>query len=474
MIQVNKTFFILFIIAVYASLIRGKRDVFRKLDVFEDAFSMPKYEMKMDEIISESILTADIEQQAIQQQEQQLRQKEQQGELPQFQQVSTSEQIVLQSPDGQKYRCVFPLLINDRNQLDDDNGDNDKQSQQLDEGSLLNRAVSAIEPLKKSCLISVDGWWTYEYCHLNYLRQYHQKLVPQLDTNGQPIQQHQQQQQGGGVQLQRVLATPQIVYDYYLGRYAPINPERISNNNNNNNNMQLVRHPRTNARGVLFKISGGSMCDVIGKQRKVDVFFYCSTTGVRRFSSVKELSTCVYSLNIYVPELCQLAEFVPQDENVVNQINCQLVLSDDEYDQKLKAVEEFQKQQQQLQRSKEQSQQKASYQGNKQANKGKQKMAQLSLQELLQKMLPQEFKKNVGGQNQEQDGQIKFLMKKFDSADFQSLFNGDGEEDSVSGESQQDGSHETPSSSQDSGDGKDSGSQQSMEDILKEVFNIEL
>ncbi|KAI3637098.1 hypothetical protein MIR68_004804 [Amoeboaphelidium protococcarum] len=464
---------IIFIIAVLVSVIYGKSDVFRRLDVYEDVHSMPKYEMKMDEIISESILTADIEQQAIQQQEQQLRQQDQLGEMPQqLQQVSTSEKIVLQSPDGLKYRCVFPLLINDRDQSDVDN--DDKQNQQLDEGSLLNKAVSAIEPLKKSCLISVDGWWTYEYCHLNYLRQYHQKLVPQLDANGQPIQQHQQQQQqGGGVQLQTVFATPQVVYDYYLGRYAAANPDRSINTNN----VQLVRHPRTNARGVLFKISGGSMCEVIGKQRKVDVFFYCSTTGVRRFSSVKELSTCVYSLNIYVPELCQLTEFVPQDENVVNQINCQLVLSDDEYDQKLKTVEEeSQKQQQQQQRVNEQNQKKASSKGNKQAIKGKQNMAQLSLQELLQKMLPEEFKKNVGGQNQGQDGQIKFLMKQFDSADFQSLFNGDGdgEEDSVSGELQQDGSHQTPSSPQDSGDGQDSGSEQSMEDILKEVFKIEL
>lgn len=51
------------------------------------------------------------------------------------------------------------------------------------------------------------------------------------------------------------------MYDYYLGRYAAANSDRSINSNN----VLLVRHPRTNARGVLFKISGGSMCEVIGK-----------------------------------------------------------------------------------------------------------------------------------------------------------------------------------------------------------------
>lgn len=43
---------------------------------------------------------------------------------------------------------------------------------------LVEQGMVMLEPLIGKCLKFVEGWWTYEYCHRQYVRQYHETSTP--------------------------------------------------------------------------------------------------------------------------------------------------------------------------------------------------------------------------------------------------------------------------------------------------------
>ncbi|EKX32128.1 hypothetical protein GUITHDRAFT_148825 [Guillardia theta CCMP2712] len=112
--------------------------------------------------------------------------------------------------------------------------------------------------LSGTCFYRVEGWWTYEFCYQKHLKQFHQENS--VNT------------------AEFMLGT---LFSMLLpGSYVD---------------------PQTYTKGTI--------CDVTGEPRQVEVQFKCATDSLNVVSSIKEKSTCKYALVFYTPLICNHPAF---------------------------------------------------------------------------------------------------------------------------------------------------------------------
>lgn len=73
-----------------------------------------------------------------------------------------SESITVTSQGQEKYQCHLPKLA---------------KKDDLEEGTLETSALDYLEPLFTGdvCSYRIESYWTYEICHGNYIKQYHEE-----------------------------------------------------------------------------------------------------------------------------------------------------------------------------------------------------------------------------------------------------------------------------------------------------------
>jgi hypothetical protein len=64
-------------------------------------------------------------------------------------------------------------------------------------------------------------------------------------------------------------------------------------------------------RYLVQKMGGGTWCELIKRNRKIEVQFQCDPSGGDRIAWIQEISTCNYLLVIHTPKLCNDLAFVP-------------------------------------------------------------------------------------------------------------------------------------------------------------------
>ena len=64
-------------------------------------------------------------------------------------------------------------------------------------------------------------------------------------------------------------------------------------------------------RYLVQKMGGGTWCELIKKNRRIEVQFQCDPSGGDRVAWIKETSTCSYLMVIHTPKLCNDMAFVP-------------------------------------------------------------------------------------------------------------------------------------------------------------------
>lgn len=76
---------------------------------------------------------------------------------------SESETIVVTSQAQEKYQCYLPKLA--------------KKDDLENSSTLETNALDYIEPLFTGnvCNYRIESYWTYEICHGNYIKQYHEE-----------------------------------------------------------------------------------------------------------------------------------------------------------------------------------------------------------------------------------------------------------------------------------------------------------
>jgi hypothetical protein len=82
-------------------------------------------------------------------------------------------------------------------------------------------------------------------------------------------------------------------------------------------------------RFLVQKMGGGTWCDLIHKNRRIEIQFQCDPSGGDRIAWVKETSTCSYLMVVHTPKLCNDLAFLPVkrvgEGEGVNEIVCQKV-----------------------------------------------------------------------------------------------------------------------------------------------------
>ncbi|RKO94650.1 hypothetical protein BDK51DRAFT_43524 [Blyttiomyces helicus] len=152
------------------------------------------------------------------------------------------------------------------------------------------------------CLhVSQDsGWWTYEYCHRQYVRQYHPtaKGEPHPDA------------------------------DYFLAIFSPdppahafYGPGRIGSGEAG---AEFVEHDEDGRHFLRQWWGDGTICDYTGRPRMVEVQFHCCNG--EHVSSIKEVAVCVYIVIIHTNRICREQYFKPRPTVAPSSIECRPIM----------------------------------------------------------------------------------------------------------------------------------------------------
>ncbi|KAI9184164.1 Protein OS-9 [Blastocladiella emersonii ATCC 22665] len=133
-------------------------------------------------------------------------------------------------------------------------------------------ALAQLQTLRDGpCLSIVQAWWRYEYCHDLSVTQSHDmgdKEPPLVYVLGKQ-------------DASRSATTAQ-----------PADPAAYAVKSAGGRKYLATRY------------RGGTVCDLTGKPRTIEVRYHCSADGVTRMSQVHETSVCNYLLSLYTPLMC--------------------------------------------------------------------------------------------------------------------------------------------------------------------------
>jgi hypothetical protein len=130
------------------------------------------------------------------------------------------------------------------------------------------------------------GWWTYEFCYGKSIRQYHQE-------KDQPIR-------------------PQD--EFVLGRQTEADRLKLKEEEPEEFNKDYFSEMYTH----------GTPCDITGQLRSSEVRYYCSTDkSTTLISDIKEPASCVYTISVMTPLVCEHPHFAPKKEKVL-EVYCAL------------------------------------------------------------------------------------------------------------------------------------------------------
>lgn len=173
-----------------------------------------------------------------------------------------------------------------------------------------------LRPLEGNCMFLNNGWWTYAFCHNRYIKQFH-ALLP-----------------GNQVPVYPPIEDP-ATESFILGQ-TPAN-ERHSDAELYGNVPSQIDEGLTSVdaigeqRYLMQKMEGGTWCELIKRNRRIEIQFQCDPSGGDRIAWIKETTTCSYLMVIRTPKLCNDLAFLPitrPNGEGVNQIVCQKVAAD--------------------------------------------------------------------------------------------------------------------------------------------------
>jgi protein OS-9 len=125
----------------------------------------------------------------------------------------------------------------------------EKELSEVEEEKELARATSRgwelLSDLEGKCLYFVSGWWSYSFCHNREVRQFHQ-LPPQQNNQWPPTEDPDTQ-------------------SYVLGQVSA--DADGSRNPGEGTELQATGELRY----LVQKLGGGTICDLTGKERKIEV-----------------------------------------------------------------------------------------------------------------------------------------------------------------------------------------------------------
>jgi len=214
--------------------------------------------------------------------------------------------VVMTKKGGKRYRCYLPL---DPNATSKDPA-----------GSVAPAAIpsvaSFLESLKGSCFYRMEGWWTYEYCFMKSVRQFHQEKTKKNDKE----------------------ESTAITQDYSLGTYwlpppaaaSAADGEAGGASKDGAGGSELgefrgeVREDAKSKSKYWAQMHGnGTHCDLTQKPRESEVRFVCASEP-SHLAAIEEVSTCSYAVTFRSDLLCSHPELGREKkEDSVESVQCE-------------------------------------------------------------------------------------------------------------------------------------------------------
>ncbi|KAG9240663.1 glucosidase II beta subunit-like protein-domain-containing protein [Calycina marina] len=236
---------------------------------------------------------------------------------------------------GESYLCTIPIVdVPVKNQTAEAEA---RAAEQKELTRATNKGWELLQSMEGNCLYYVSGWWSYSFCYNAEIVQFHQ--LPPL-----PGQATLPPKPDPGTK------------QYVLGRaQPPDNKKALATEDEWGNQIEVRKmqkrgpSPKTeiqaqgDTRYLVQKLDDGTICDLTGKPRRIEVQYHCSPhMNADRIGYIKEIGTCSYLMAVYTPRLCKDVAFLPPKETRANELICRAVVPEDEvaYFNSLKILEE--------------------------------------------------------------------------------------------------------------------------------------
>ncbi|KAL5043160.1 hypothetical protein BDW71DRAFT_128348 [Aspergillus fruticulosus] len=215
------------------------------------------------------------------------------------------------SLEGQRYLCQIPVV---------EDGDSNRTKVEVNEeeerkelARATDRGLELLREMEGKCLYYISGWWSYSFCYMSQIKQFH--ALPS----------------GGGIPSY----PPQedhTTHSFILGRFpqeeGQVEGEGAKSEKTTTDLAEL--QTKGGSRYLVQRLESGDQCDLTGKSRKIEVQFHCNPQSTDRIAWIKELYTCSYLMLIYTPRLCNDVAFLPPQQEEVHTIECREILTPEE------------------------------------------------------------------------------------------------------------------------------------------------
>ncbi|KAF2146446.1 uncharacterized protein K452DRAFT_314730 [Aplosporella prunicola CBS 121167] len=230
--------------------------------------------------------------------------------------AATYERMVL---DSYPYLCRIPIVETEDDNTNASSNARDPVEEEKELARASDRGWELLRGMQDNCIYFLSGWWSYSFCYNKGVKQFHQ-LPP-----------------GRGVPMYPPVED-ESVHSFILGKFPKdkkqkknqeVDDEGHGSDEGSATGETSVAKLETKGetRYLVQKLTGGTTCDLTGKDRKIEVQFHCHPNTPDRIGMIKEVSTCAYLMVIYTPRLCNDVAFLPPQENRAHHIACALIQS---------------------------------------------------------------------------------------------------------------------------------------------------
>ncbi|KAH0348301.1 hypothetical protein KCU81_g3172, partial [Aureobasidium melanogenum] len=216
------------------------------------------------------------------------------------------EELVLAN---QHYLCQIPRLL-DQPPSSQPNETLSKQDHEKELARANTRGWQLLKGMQGNCIYYWSGWWSYRYCY------------------GQGVKQFHQLPSSHGVPVYPPVEDP-AVPGFMLGAVQD-QPRHDSQENLSEDKAVGKLETRGESRYLVQRLAGGTVCDLTGRERRIEVQFHCNPATADRISLIKEVATCAYLMVIQTPRLCNDIAFQPPQKDRANKIACSPILDQDQ------------------------------------------------------------------------------------------------------------------------------------------------
>ncbi|CAB0043885.1 unnamed protein product [Trichogramma brassicae] len=203
---------------------------------------------------------------------------------------TNAEPYTITTVNNEQYHCYIPQV----------KGEGDVSEDKEYVGPNPIEYLSLLLFNQNTCSYSLESYWTYELCHGNYVKQYHE------ERDGKKIK----------IQKYDLGKIDQAQIKKLSAKY-----DELAKNPNRKAEIPVKKIDGINMPYVEIEMTDGTMCDLNDKPRSIKVLYVCYQHGKQEIYSIKETATCEYETIVLTPLLCGHPDYRAHDSEE-NTINC--------------------------------------------------------------------------------------------------------------------------------------------------------